>query len=301
MQIQGQNKTWTIAYPLTLDLDIERGFMQQTSSGSFTVYNLGDAARKDIYLDWNNQLLSGQRLITIKAGYKSWAQGQNTSSASGMETIFDGFVRSANSTRQGPTWMTTIEAWDGGYSRIGGQVNLAFAANVPFNNRVQAIASYMPGLKSVYISPQLNAAVTRGRTYQGYAWDILQELANYAQADMAIDLGNFYMVPRGASVPGIFSSLNKISSQNGLLNTPIRQKFQVTFDMIFEPRLVCGQTISMESIETENNGIYTLRGLKHSGTISGAVDTGCVTSCILWPYPYPNAPASSSNPLNPNL
>ncbi len=301
MQVQGQNRTWTISYPMTLDLDIERGFMQQTANGSFTIYNLGADARKDIFLDWNNQLLNGQRFITLKAGYQSWAQGQNALSASGMQTIFYGFIRSAYSTREGPTWTTKIEAWDGGFSKIGSQVNLSFSKDVPFFNRVQNIASYMPGIKSVYVSPDLKSPVTRGRTYIGYAWDILQDMANYAQADMAIDLGNFYMVPRGASIPGIASSLNIINSQSGLLNTPLRQKFQCTFDMIFEPRLICGQVISMQSIETENNGLYTLRGLKHTGTISGAVDSGCVTSCILWPYPYPNAPASKTNPLNPNL
>lgn len=50
--------------------------------------------------------------------------------------------------------------------------------------------------------------------------------------------------------------------------------------MIFEPRIVVGQVIEIQSrIAPMFNGQYKLYGLKHSGTISGAV-AGDVTTEI---------------------
>ncbi len=281
LQVQGKTKTWNISYPLTLELDISRGAYQATAQGNFTLYNLSYDKKSDIYLDWNDQISqSGSpRSIILRAGYQSWSsQTVGPLNPNSLPVIFNGYLYSAYSTRSGPSWITTIRAWDGGFAKANSSISVSFSASVNFQNRVNQIAKAMQNVSSVYISPLINAPVTRGRTYHGSPWDILVNLAATANADVFIDLGKLYMVPKGQAVPGLSGGLNIVDSNSGLLNTPIKQKFFVSFDMLFEPRLTIGQNLTLQSLEEVNNGTYTLVGLKHSGIISGSVGGDLVTT-----------------------
>jgi hypothetical protein len=281
MQVQGKTQTWNISYPITMEMDITRGAFQSTAEGEFILYNLSDDKKSDIYLDWNDQLSSseGYRKIVVRAGYQSW--NLNTVgplNPNSLPIIFSGQLYSAYSTRSGPSWITTIRAWDGGFSKANSFVSVSFDSSVPFNDRVTQIAKSMQDITSVYISPSITAPVVRGRAYKGSAWDILLGLADSANADLFIDLGKLYMVPKGQPVPGLTGGLDVITSDFGLLNTPIKQKFFVSFDMLFEPRLTIMQSIILQSLESVNNGSYTLVGIKHRGIISGSVGGDLVTT-----------------------
>lgn len=288
MQVQGATKLWTITSPLTLELDVERGIFQSVSRFTFKVYNLGVQARSDIYLDQNNWLAS-PRPITVNAGYASWQSGYGPQTPQAFPTIARGQLFQAYSTKVGPSWVTTMTGWDGGYDQANAFINAPFAKTVPFVQRVTQIAKAMPNLRSVYISPSITANVSRGATYSGKPWDILCELALFAQADVFIDLGVLYMVPKGQAVPGLTGGLNTVSTEFGLLNTPIKQQFRVSWDMIFEPRLLVGQNVNLISEEPENNGSYVLQGLAHRGIISDGVDGDCITTPTCW---NPNTPAT---------
>jgi len=284
MQVMGQTITWTITSPLTLELDINRGAYQATAEGEFTIYNLGANARSDIYLDWNDQFAQsgGYRKITVRAGYASWQNQTGPQNPQSLPVIFDGYLYNAYSTRSGPSWITTMRAWDGGFSKANSYINTTFSSGVNFNSRVKQVAAAMTNVTSVYISPLITAPVTRGRAYCGSPWDILVQLATAANADVFIDLGKLYMVPKGQAVPGLGAGITTITSDYGLINTPIKQKFYVSFDMLFEPRLQIGQNINLQSLESVNDGSYTLVGLKHSGIISDAVGGECKTTPTCW-------------------
>lgn len=289
MQVQGATRLWTITSPLTLELDIERGVYQSVARFTFKVYNLGVQARSDLYLDQNNWLAS-PRSIIVNAGYASWQSAYGPQTPQAFPTIARGQLFQAYSTRVGPSWVTVLTGWDGGYDQANASINAPFSKGVTFNQRVFQIAKAMPNLRSVYISPLITANVSRGATYSGKPWDILCELAAYAQADVFIDLGALYMVPKGQSVPGLTAGLNMINTRLGLLNTPIKQQFRVSFDMIFEPRLLIGQNINLQSEEPENDGSYVLQGLAHRGTISDGVDGDCSTTPTLWNPATPTTP-----------
>ncbi len=288
MEIQGATRIWTITSPLTLELDIERAIFQSVSRFTFKVYNLGVQARSDIYLDQNNWLAT-PRPITVRAGYASWQSGYGLQAPQAFPIIALGQLFQCYSTRVGPSWVTTMTGWDGGYDQANASINATFSKSVSFNARVTQIAKSMPNLRGAYISPMITANVSRAATYSGKPWDILCELTAYAKADVFIDLGVLYMVPKGQSVPGLTGGLNQINTNTGLLNTPIKQQFRVSWDMIFEPRLMVGQTINLISEEPENNGNYVLQGLTHRGVISDGVAGDCITSPTCW---NPNTPST---------
>ena len=53
--------------------------------------------------------------------------------------------------------------------------------------------------------------------------------------------------------------------------------------MIFEPRLLVGQALYLESTTEKNfNGNYKVIGFKHAGNISGSVASKVITSANLW-------------------
>jgi hypothetical protein len=290
MQVQGATRLWTITSPLTLEMDVDRGIFQSVSRFTFKVYNLGVQARSDIYLDQNNWLAT-PRPIVVNAGYASWQSGYGPQTPQAFPTIARGQLFQAYSTKAGPSWVTTMTGWDGGYDQANAFINVPFSKSVTFSQRVTQIAKAMPNLRSVYISPLITANVSRGATYSGKPWDILCELALFAQADVFIDLGNLYMVPKGQAVPGLSGGLNQVSTDFGLLNTPIKQQFRVSWDMIFEPRLTIGQNINLISDESENNGAYVLQGLSHRGIISDGVNGDLITTPTCWNPNTPTTPA----------
>jgi hypothetical protein len=281
MQVQGATRLWTIQSPLTLELDVQRGVFQSVSRFTFKVYNLSAAARADIYLDQNNWL-TDPRPIVVNAGYQSWQSGTGPQTPQAFPTIARGQLFQAYSTRVGPSWVTTMTGWDGGFDQANAAINVTLGKMYSFNDRVAYIARQMPNLRDVYVSPLIQADVSRAATYNGKPWDILCELAFYAQADLFIDLGVLYMVPKGQAVPNLAAQVTQINTNYGLLSTPIKQQFRVSWDMVFEPRLLCGQILNLVSEEAENNGTYVLAGLAHHGVISDGVDGDCVTTPTCW-------------------
>ena len=236
MQVQGETRTFQIQSPLSLELDIQRSGTQGFGRFTFKIYNLSADTRSDLYRDICNQF--SPRSVVLNAGYASWQSGTGPKSPRAFPTIVSGFIQQCYSTRVGPSWLTVISGWDGGYAQANANINAPWASN-NWNERVKQLARAMMqfgDINSFYISPELTANVSRGGVANGKAWDYLSELAIGANADLFVDLGSLYMVPKGQPVPFLNGGINEISSKTGLLNTPIKQQFRVSFDMIFEPR-----------------------------------------------------------------
>ena len=70
-----------------------------------------------------------------------------------------------------------------------------------------------------------------------------------------------------------------INDASGLLATPQRKDATLSINMIFEPRLLIGQVIEIQSsIAPQFDGQYKIYGLKHSGTISDSIAGQCTTT-----------------------
>ncbi len=106
MTIQGQYLSWTPSFPTTLVFDVQRNTFASANKGTFTLYNLQLAARRDIYFD---RFINDQRLkIVLQAGYVG---------SPVLPTIFSGDIRVAWTQRvAGQGWITQIEAFDGGFA-----------------------------------------------------------------------------------------------------------------------------------------------------------------------------------------
>lgn len=278
MQVQGASQTWIFQSPLTLELDVTRAMFQSLADGTFRLYNLAESTRRDVYQDWSDQ--GTYRQVTLRAGYRSWTNGlqgpvlagQSALNFQALPMIFSGNITQAYSQREGPNWVTTISAWDGGFAVTQGDVNTALAAGVTTTQQFTQLVEAMGSTVAVgYIDPTLNTTLVNGVSLVGSPWEKIVQMANALYATAFIDLGKVYVIGNGNVIPNLTGGLTLITPDTGLLDTPMKQNTKLSFPMVFEPRLKVGQQIVLQSLETVNNGTYPVVGLDHVGTISDAV------------------------------
>ncbi len=289
LSVQGSDgSTITIAPPFTLEFDITRTQLTSANVCQIKIYNLSAHNRNLLRFDFSNTGLV--REVVLRAGY-----GTN------LPQIFSGNITQAWSERIGTNYITTIECFDGGNAFVNGRVvNGAgpWPVGTPYLTILQALISDLPGVGLGVISPNYYQdasgkpyTTTREITYYGDAAPLLGELTS---GGFYIDNGKAYILGNNQAFEGTITLIN---ASTGLLGTPIREQLMLSFDMIFEPRLLIGQQINLQSttvgftggqnsnsvgtntnLQTEINGIYKVTSIKHRGIISPVVSGDAITT-----------------------
>lgn len=250
----------TIEPPLTLEFNIFRNTLSSTGESTFKIYNLGKTVRGKIYKDRFDY--TSYRSIELKAGYGDT-----------MPTIFRGNVTQAWSVREGTNFITNIDALDGGFDFINGEADLVFDKNLSVEGAIGALISKFPNLKKGAVG-NFPGILSRGVSISG---SIAGKLKDYTNGNLFVDLERVYCLNNDEAIQGSFLVMD---SSTGLLGTPYREDTILSFDMVFEPRLILGQKIELDSISAENNfnGEYKVTSIKHTGMISDAVCGSVITS-----------------------
>jgi hypothetical protein len=268
--------TLTIELPFTIEFDITRNTLTSANVCSIRIYNLNAANRNQIRF---NVMDTGIfQSVILQAGY-----GQN------LSTVFTGNITQAWSVREGTNFITTLECFDGGYAFNNGQISTQFPAGTSEKIVLQTVASALPfvSLGSIGNYPDQNGVSTlgtlpRGNAVSGSTVQVLTQLTG--TNGFFIDGGKVNCLGDNECTPG---GTPLIDDSSGLLATPVRELTKMTFDMIFEPGLVAGQLVNLQSAEGTSkkanfNGVYKVTGVKHRGTISGAVCGDAITSVELF-------------------
>ena len=249
----------TIELPFTVEFDITRNTLTSANVCSIRIYNLSANNRNQIR--FNIMDTGDYRPVILQAGY-----GQN------LATVFQGSITQAFSVREGNNFVTSIESFDGGYAFNNGDVNTQFPAGTAYNTVVKTIAGSLPNVTVGSIG-NYPGTLDKGSSFAGNGIDILRDLTG---GGVFIDNGKVNCLGDNECTPG---SIPLITSDSGLLGTPVREQTILHFDMIFEPRLVSGQIIQLDSSTGSNfNGFYKIVSLKHRGMISAAVCGDAITS-----------------------
>ncbi len=272
IQIDDELEAVEVDYPMTLDFNITRNTFASANTGSFTIYNLGPDRRRQIFHDRYDTTL--YRQIILQAGYQS---EQNTP----LSTIFQGNVRSAYSYKRKQDWTTVIEAFDGGFGILNGQVSASIGGSAAPWNMGQAVKQLIGAMPNVAMGTVdlPNIQQTRGLSLFGNAWDCVRRLAGNNTAYIDNEKAN--VVKQGTYVTPP-DGIPLITSDTGLLGTPRKLGALLEVDMIFEPRIFINQLVDLESLESYYNGQYAVMGFTHRGTISGAVCGDAITTLSLW-------------------
>ncbi len=258
-----------IDYPLTLIFDVSRNTLASANRGHFQIYNLKPDNRLKVYHDrYDTQTY---RQIVLQAGYED---------ESPLPTIFRGNIIQASSYRAGTNWITEIEAFDGGFGIINGQVSQTVPAGWDLP---QIIKSVLGGLPNVTVGAvgDLDQQNARGLTVMGNSWEIANRIAAGQDATAFVDNEQANLLKKDEYIAGV-GGIEIITSDTGLLQTPRRYDARIDVEIIFEPRLVVGQIVQLQSLEQIYNARYQVIGIAHKGTISGAVCDSATTVASLW-------------------
>ena len=260
---------YTISSPITLEFDISRNIMSQANYAKFTLYNLAPDTRAAIYHDRMRVTPSAFQQIKLIAGYESSKQ---------RSLLFLGNIRTANSQRRGPDWITSIDAMDGGMCFVSGQVGLT----IPVGATPESVARIMTqsmDFVSFGAVGDVKFKNSRPMAMAGSAYEITQRL--YQNSNFFVDSGITYILNDNEYLvkPG---EMDLKLNTNNIIGSPRRQEGWIDVDMIFEPGAYPAQRAFLSSRDGVYDGEYIVRGIKHSGTISGAVCDKAITTLSLW-------------------
>lgn len=249
--------------PFTLEFDIIRNDLASSNTATFRIYNLSKTTRTKIHKDqFATNLYKG---IELRAGYENV-----------IPTIFKGNIKLAWSTREGQVSITKIEAYDGGFAFLNGRVDQTFQAGTSNNQVLDAIIKTLPGVNPGAVG-NFPGVLTRGNAISGNSADVASQLSN---GSFFVDLEKAYCLNDNECIPG---AIDVINSASGLLGTPVLEETSLKFDIIFEPRLLIGQKVRLESITATNfNTEYRVCSMHHRGMISDSVCGTAITSVGLW-------------------
>lgn len=243
-------QTIEVQYPFTLKFDVNRGVWSDANTGNFQIYNLGYDVQALLWKDRFDQT----KYITmwVYAGYEDI-----------MPLIFMGDVQECTSYRNGVDFITDIQATDGGYLFQYGFVNKTFSKDTDFKFLIQELLAGVPTCKVGYITSNVKQMRKRGRTFIGQTMKLLEA---YDFDKVFVDNGELHILGENDVIPGQLMVLN---ADSGMIGTPRRSETTLNVDTIFEPQLVVGQALSLQSkIYPFLNQNYKLVGLRHYGTIS---------------------------------
>lgn len=272
-----------IQLPFTIEFDISRNLQNSANTCQIRIYNLARLTRNQIRFDRTNYAVD--RGVTLKAGY-----GINPA------VIFTGNITQAYSVREGTDYVTTIECFVGGSAYINARTSRTFAAGTTIQAVVQALAESLNEFGiSVGGIGKYGGVLQRDTTYVGNTLEILRQLTG---GGTFIDQGKANCLNNGEYLDNL-TGITEVSSDSGLLGTPIQETLILTFDMIFEPRLNPGQLVKLNSVTENNfNGTYKCLSVKHRGVISPVV-CGKVITTVGLQYIKNATAVSSQNPTAP--
>jgi hypothetical protein len=264
--VQGSDgKVLEIVLPITLEFDITRKLLGSANHGSFRIYNLNKEHRNN--LRFNNFNYSEFRSVKLYAGY-----GNN------LSLIFSGNVHEAWSVREGVNFITQIDCFDCGFAFINTPFQTTFPAGTSqaqmITQIVEGMARVDPNVSKGAISNSYSNAITRANPTNGNAPDLLNDITG--KGGFFADNGKVNCLQNNECLQGQVPIIN---SASGLLGTPLFEQGILSFDILFEPRLIIGQLILLQSTtETNFNGSYKITAIQHRGMISPAVCGDAITS-----------------------
>lgn len=288
----------------TIRLNIDRGIYSSVNKMTLDIINLGKTTREKIYYDGILHAAVKKKIV-LYAGYSdadfSKFEGSVITknirrSINGLPLVFCGRFTRAYSYREGSDFITHIEAFD-----------------LPEKNEVKIDAEFQKGdnqdtfvnkfaellnidKKAVVVDKDFKFTFNRNKSFSKItAWEAMQNMIDSLNYEIKKQKGdNAPLFRVYFDYPNLIISKDNqynedwqslITSDTGLLSTPIRESSKITFKTLFEPSFRCGGYVKLDSRTTQSgiNGILQVVGFKHSGTISPVTSEKLTTdfTCFL--------------------
>lgn len=190
-------------------------------------------------------------------------------------TVFLGEMRSAQSTRQSPEWITELNSGDGDQSAVLARVNRSLPSGTTAQTAIQQVLSVMGVTSGNLNSPAIKsllggvAIFQRGVCLKGNAMDILKDLCASAGVEVSIQGGEAQFLPNGLPTVG---EAYLLAQDTGLLESPtVDTKGILSCKSYILPGLKCGGPLQIESesLATSQQGLYRIISTSIHGQTRG--------------------------------
>lgn len=301
--IEGNNEL--IIRPFfTIKFTIDRGVYASMNKMSLDIYNLGKTTREKIYYDAVLHATVNKKIV-LYAGYsnadfsrfnQSVINKNIRSSVNGLPLVFCGRFTRAYSYRRGSDFITHIEAFDLPQKNEI-EISTEFKAGTNQDQIIDFLAEKLEVNKeNIIIDKTFKFTLARNKSFNKMtAWDAVNSLINSVNSQIKEQQGDnaalyrlYYDYPNLIILRDdryLENGYTYISSETGLLSTPIREGAKITFKTLFEPMFRCGGYVNLNSRTTQSgiSGILKVIGYKHQGTISPVVSETLTTdfTCFL--------------------
>ena len=246
-----------ITNPITIEFSVKRNLFAEVNTLDVSIYNLAPDTYNQLFYDYYNLNF---RSVILEAGYET----------TGLSTIFIGDMWNCFTHREGANIITKMHCFVGLRTmQLHTDVTMAGASR----DRVLAkVASDMNLGINIYSGK--DEKFSRPVTLSDNPMRIAQQ---YSGENAYIDNGKLIILENKDAIKG---EVPLINDESGLLGVPQHENALLSVDIIFEPRIVIGQIIEINSrIHPMFNGQYKVYGIKHEGVISGA-EAGKATTTL---------------------
>lgn len=255
----------TIAMPFTLEFDCIRNNYASTNTARIRVFNLSPEFRNFLLHDQYDFSVDHALYVVLQAGYGSGPL---------WPVIFKGNVTRGYSQREGTSFITTLEAFDGGLAYANARSHIQWPSGTLQLATVKALVDDLApyGVSLGAVSAALGGILMKGGSYSGNTLTLLADLTNgnYFIDNLAIN----FLTP-GDAINGTPLLLDPSA---GLLETPLKESQFLEMDMLFEPRVTIGTLVDLQAgTQQAYNGIHQCISIHHRGTISAAVLSDATT------------------------
>ena len=235
-----------IRNPIRIQFDAVKSVDSGLNSCRARIYNLSKDKRKKLVKDDTDT--TTKMPFLLKAGYNK------------IETLFKGFILESFSEKSGADIVTTAVSMDGLVDAQGSYTS----TTVKKGDAINVILKDMPNTTRARISDR--PVVNRAKVLVGNSLKLVE---NNLKDDETyyIDEGKLYIIKQNEVVSDIIPLVN---ASTGLLNTPTKKKYEVTFNTLLNPSIRIGCQVKLESIYAENlNGTYKVLTITYRGDSNG--------------------------------
>ena len=255
---------------LTCHFTVTRGILSDSNKCTIQIYNLAPTTRAKIFQDAFQINQEKWKFVKLEAGY-----------GDDLTPIFMGRILQAYSFRKGGQTDIITEIQAQALDMFDCQASYTFEAGTTYKEALQTIVSgSMPNVKIGNIG-NLDGTFQTPTTFDGNAMENISKLSG-GNAFVDNDQLNVLMSNEVIDVP-----VPVVTQANGLLDTPNRRDANLEVKMLFEPSLIVGQLMEIQSgVQSDFNGQFKVMGFTHDCTISGAEAGTRTTTVNLYIGPF---------------
>lgn len=217
------------------------------------IYNLSEDSRDSVQ-QLNN-------LVILEAGYGDNAQ-----------TLFEGHLTKGVTRKEGPDYVTEIQASDGIFAHQNSLINLSFGQSTTASTVATTLADALKGagVRTGIIRGVPDTSYNKGIVLSGKTIDELKKFCDSNDLNWAIEDGKINIIPYGTNLD---NPVIILSPSTGLIGIPEQREIDtnsaslISFKSLLNPQLGTFQLIQI--ISKFVNGFYTTGSITHTGDTYG--------------------------------